>query len=477
MAHSKKNSVPVVIEHDIRMKKSINLLHCVSILCSVTGHISVFVAPTAMLRYTGSFGLSLLMWLLGGVMNLLLALCFTELAIMYPKAGGPYAYVLKVFGPLPGFMIMWGYLVLISGPFWAVLSYTAAIYCIQPFFINCQPPDIAVKLLAVLIILTFVFINCVYVKLVAQVQTLLSLSKVLALLLIIVAGLFSLFKDGSENVNNIWEDTVDDPLKVSMAFFFSVFNYGGWQIVVNLIEEVKNPGNDLPRAVYISLSINTCLFVLVNFAYYVVLSRQEIVGTTVVAVLFFEKFYPPLKAVISILVSLTAIGALNASILGHSRILFAGSRNDQTCVIFSMISVRFYTPVPAIIVLTIWAMIMLLSGGVFTLVEFVSLFSILMSLSVVVTLLYLRWTEPNVPRPYKTFLFTPVSQLILVVVVITMSVIQEPQKIGRGLLIVAAGVPVYVVGVLWKSKPKSYYNFINYMTTIVQKILLVRKSA
>jgi amino acid transporter len=130
------------------MKKSLTLFSCVSILCSVTGHIAVFVAPTAILQFTGSIGLSLLIWIFGGVMNLFLALCFTELATMFPKAGGPYFFILKVFGPFAGFMIMWGYVLLITGPFWAFLSYCASLYILQPFFFKCDPPDAAVKLFA-----------------------------------------------------------------------------------------------------------------------------------------------------------------------------------------------------------------------------------------------------------------------------------------------------------------------------------------
>ena len=69
---------------------------------------------------------------------------------MLPQAGGPYAYVLRTFGPLPGFLIMWGYVVLIAGPFWAFLAYTAALYIVKPVFPDCQPDqvDTAVKLLA-----------------------------------------------------------------------------------------------------------------------------------------------------------------------------------------------------------------------------------------------------------------------------------------------------------------------------------------
>ncbi|KAH3843902.1 large neutral amino acids transporter small subunit 2-like [Dreissena polymorpha] len=467
----------VVEQQKLELKRSISLFHCVSLMCSVTGHVSVFVAPTAILKYTGSIGLSLILWVFGGIMNLFLALCFTELGIMFPKSGGAYAYILNVFGPLPGFLIGWGYMSLISGPYWAFCAYSASIYVLKPFYMDCEPNDSAVRLFAIWILVTFVAVNCVYVKFVTKVQSVLTFTKLLALLLIIICGAISLLQDGSANLSEPWEGTETKPFTVAMSLFFSVFTYGGWQIVTNLLEEVKDPGRDLPRAVYWSLSIIIAEFTLANLAYYVVLSKSEIMQSTTVALVFFERFYPPLKPVISILVALTAIGVLNCSILGHSRIPFAASRNGQAPLLFSMISTKFMTPWPAIFLLTVWSIVMLLSGALFTMIELVSLFSILLSLSVVVTLLYLRWKAPDIPRPYKTMLFIPISQLLLIIVVLFLSIYQEPYKLGRGLAILGAGLPIYVVGIMWKDKPRVYHTFVEKYTTNFQKLFLVRKTA
>ena len=143
----------------IQMKRTISLVHCVAILFALTGHVSVFTTPKSILQYTGSVGLSLVVWFCAGLINLCLALCFTEMATMMPKAGGPYAYLMHVFGPLPGFLLAWGYLLLIAGPFWAYNAYTAVIYITQPFYQDCDPPETATKLLAAWIIGMF-FIFC-----------------------------------------------------------------------------------------------------------------------------------------------------------------------------------------------------------------------------------------------------------------------------------------------------------------------------
>lgn len=141
------NGIEVKIE-TIKMKKSINLLHCTAIMVAATGHVSIFISPTMILANAGSIGLTLIMWVIGGFINLCLALCFTELGTMFPFAGGPYMYVLHVFGPLPAFMMLWGYYLLIHGPFWAFVSYGASVYILQPFFPTCKPPEIGIKILA-----------------------------------------------------------------------------------------------------------------------------------------------------------------------------------------------------------------------------------------------------------------------------------------------------------------------------------------
>lgn len=144
--------IEIEVEH-LQMKKSISSIHCTAILVAVTGHVSVFVSPVAILRNAGSIGLSILIWLAGGIMNLCVCLIFTELGIIYQHAGGIYTYIYNVFGPLPGFLMMWGYLISIVGPFWAFIAYTGAIYITMPAFPSgCNFPENGVKILAAWII-------------------------------------------------------------------------------------------------------------------------------------------------------------------------------------------------------------------------------------------------------------------------------------------------------------------------------------
>lgn len=136
----------------MQMKKSISLLQVTASLIAVTGHTAVFITPSSILENTGSLGVSLIVWLFGGVVNWMQALIFVEFGTSLDEAGGAYSYVKAACGPLAGFMMLWSYMMLATGPFWSFLSYTAAVYGIKPIFPSCSPPDVVVKVIAALLI-------------------------------------------------------------------------------------------------------------------------------------------------------------------------------------------------------------------------------------------------------------------------------------------------------------------------------------
>ena len=132
----------------------------------------IFVNPTAIMIQSGSVGLSLILWLVSGILECLLALCYCELACMFPKAGGVYAY-LKVILPydFPAFLAVWNYFVSLNPSFYAILAVVSAKYILQPFFAGCDPPEEAIKILTVWILSELnlfdffchrLFINSVY---------------------------------------------------------------------------------------------------------------------------------------------------------------------------------------------------------------------------------------------------------------------------------------------------------------------------
>lgn len=133
----------------VELKRTITFFGTVAILIANIGGTGIFIAPTTILSFSGSPGMAMVMWLAGGVMQVSMALCVVEVALMFNKAGGPYYFIYQTFGELPGFVFMWGYLIFIAAPSWALGAYTASLYSLSLVFTDCDPPDVVVKLIAV----------------------------------------------------------------------------------------------------------------------------------------------------------------------------------------------------------------------------------------------------------------------------------------------------------------------------------------
>lgn len=137
-------------EDRLYLKRHITLSGAVLIMVGNVIGSGIFVSPKGVTQNIGSVGASMIIWAVVGLYNLAQALCYAELGAMIPKAGGDYAYIHEVFGPLPAFMCAWIHIVVIASSSCAVIARTAALYLIQPLGLECQL-DI-ITLLAILII-------------------------------------------------------------------------------------------------------------------------------------------------------------------------------------------------------------------------------------------------------------------------------------------------------------------------------------
>jgi L-type amino acid transporter 5 len=136
----------------VKLKKNLGLHNGIAIIVGVIIGSGIFVSPKGVLREVGSVGGSLLIWTLCGVISLIGALCYAELGTSIVKSGGDYAYINEAFGPLPSFLYLWVALIVIIPTGNAITALTFAYYVLQPAFPTCDPPDMAVRLLAALAI-------------------------------------------------------------------------------------------------------------------------------------------------------------------------------------------------------------------------------------------------------------------------------------------------------------------------------------
>ena len=320
------------------------LLNGITVIVGCIIGSGIFVSPTGVLVSTGSVNLSLVVWSICGIFTMFGAYCYAELGCMIRKSGADYAYIHTTFGPLAAFVRLWIECVIVRPCTGAIQSLTFALYLTKPFFPDCDPPDDALRLIAAVCLCFLCFVNCYSVKWATKVQDYFTYAKVVALMIIMGTGIYMLCLGKTGNFS--WDGTETDitvigklisfgPCQLhskccltflASSFYSGLFAYTGWNFLNFIIEEMKNPVRDLPRAIAISCTLCLIIYVFTIVAFHSILNKAEVLGSEAVAVTFANRVYGSMAWIIPIFVACSTFGAVNGTLLTSSRLFFAGAR-------------------------------------------------------------------------------------------------------------------------------------------------------
>lgn len=453
----------------VKLKKELGLTEGIAIIVGIIVGSGIFVSPKGVLEYSGSIGVALIVWGVSGLLSTVGALCYAELGTMIPRSGGDYAYIHEAFGPLMAFLYLWVALVIIMPTGNTVIALTFANYILQPLFSDCDaPPDIPVRLLAAVVICFLTWVNCSNVKWATKVQDVFTGAKLLALVIIVAAGVYHLAAGNRDNYQKPFEGTNWEPAAFATAFYQGLFSFAGWNYLNFVVEELKDPYKNLPRAIMISMPTVTIIYFLANVAYFSVLTRTEVLSSNAVAVSFGNRMLGVMNWTMPFFVACSTFGSLNGGIFASSRLFFVGAREGHLPQVLSLININNFTPVPSLVFLGFMTVFMLITSDMHILINYISFSESLFILMSIAALLWLRYKEPNRHRPIKVWLGFPILFFIICLFLVVLPIIQRPIELGVAIGVIIIGIPIYYFAIYREDKPKWFIRFTEKVTFTTQ---------
>ena len=343
---------------------ALGLWDAVSIIVGIVVGSSIFQVAPLILMLSGTAGMGLLLWGVGGLLSFIGALIYAELATAYPRDGGDYVYLSRAFGRWLGFLFGWAQLAVILTASIGMMAFTFANYAGR--FLPAVVGNEAITALSAVVV--FTALNLIGVVFGKVVQNVLTVVKVFGLVAILVAGF--LYRNPDATWGPIWPETMP-PLKdlflggPAVSLILILYAYGGWNDAAFVAAEVRDVKKNLTRALFIGLAIITVLYILVNAAYINALGFEAASnpGSQVAA----DVLKLPLgefgERAMALLVMLSALGAVNGLIFAGSRVYSTLGKDHAVFGWMGRWSNARGTPTAALIVQALFCVGMILLVG------------------------------------------------------------------------------------------------------------------
>ncbi|PSN70678.1 amino acid transporter [Corynespora cassiicola Philippines] len=476
----------------LEKNKSLTYLNGLSLVVGLIIGSGIFSSPSQVNKNAGSPGASLLVWVVAGILAWTGAASYAELGGAIPLNGGAQVYLAKIFGEWAGFLFTWCAVCVLKPGSAAIIAIIFGEYVVRAI-IGADAVDASDWLnkgvaLGGLVVVTA--LNCVSTKLGTRSSDVFMFLKFIVLVAVTVTGVvvavtgFSYMGDASDDwkKQGWFEGTNTDVSNWAVALYAGLWAFDGWDNVNYVTGEFKNPQRDLPRVIHTALPLVIVCYILANVSYYLVLPADVIESSNTIAVAYGQQVFGPIGSLIfALFVAGSCFGALNATTFTSGRLVYAAGKEGYLPDLFGNIGLGkshrairlhslnnstsksriprffidmfadadagfFFTPIAAMILNAALTAVYILIGSFDTLVTFYGVAGYTFYFLAVLGLIVLRVREPDLERPYRTWITTPIIFCCVSLFLLSRAVFAEPVQT---LLVVAFMVAGLVVWFAW----------------------------
>ncbi len=402
----------------------------------------IFVTPASTMQYIPHHGYALLTWLVGGLVAYLGAMTFSELGSTFPKEGGVYVYLKNAYGNLAGFLYGWIILLIVNTGALAALGYALADF-LNFFFIVSKG---AKSMIAIGVIWFLTLVNIFGVNISQYFASLFTGLKLLAILFIIVVGLYFLpaashdlhFDLTSQIPSNLWSG-------ILLAFVGVFWSMGGWHHATYLSGETLEPERTVPKSMLYGTFVVTAVYLLVILSYMSLLPIAEMAGSKRIAGDALASVFTFGGQFVTLIICISIFGTIGIYTMSAPRIYYAMAKDRVFFSFLSHVSTKYGTPYKAMLFQAAWATILILAWGSFyKMITFVTFMDIVFMVLATSTIFVFRKRQvPNAGYRLRYFPLIPLLYLLVTVAFVVNTLAQLNAESWVGVLILVLGIPVY----------------------------------
>ncbi|HQO01073.1 MAG TPA: amino acid permease [Spirochaetota bacterium] len=437
-------------------RKTLSVFDVVAIIVGIVLGSGIFKLPGMVAANSANETIFLLTWVAGGVMSIVGALCYAELASTYPNAGGDYYFIHRAYGRGMSFLFAWARMSVIQTGSIAFLGFFIGDYMSEVYSLGVYSPSIY----AIVTIVVLTVINLFGIKQGKWAQNLFTTTIVTGLLIVIGIGF-----GGSAEAAVPASGGTQTMTGLGMAMVFVLLAYGGWNESAYVSAEIKDPEKNIIRSLVIGLTVVTIVYLLVNWSYLRVLGLGGMASSRNVALdLVKNAIGPAFVPFLTFCVVFAVLSTMNATIISGARSNYALGRDFKVFSFIGKWNEEGGTPVMALVIQAVIGIALVITGnaidvktGFETMVAYTTpvfwFFFFLAGVSVFV----LRKKDPSTPRVYSVPLY-PFTPLLFCLIGLYMfwsgiNYIMLLPKIGLysgvgaaiGVAVLLAGIPLYFI--------------------------------